>query len=148
MSLDKNLSGFQVEYEIKESPFGLGIFAKQFIPKGALIWKYHRGVNVNSYKSIDEVKVRLSQLSKDEQEFFMSHVYLYDGYMNEILDDGKMWNHSESPNTGQSIQDLQSTFAIRDIEPGEELLDDYGVYEYPDWFVELVLQSVAINCRA
>jgi uncharacterized protein len=130
-------AGFQIAYEVKESPYGLGIFSKQFIPKGTLIWKYKRDTNVVSYRTVDEVRARLGQLSKEGQNFFMSHVYLYDGYMNEILDDGRMWNHSEAPNTGQSIDDVQSSYAIRDIQDGEELLDDYGVYEYPDWFVEL-----------
>ena len=131
-------AGFQVAYEVKESPYGQGVFSKQFILKGTLIWKYKRGTNVTSYRTVEEVRARLGQLSKEEQEFFMSHVYLYDGYMNEILDDGRMWNHSETPDTGQSMDDVQSTYAIRDIQEGEELLDDYGVYEYPDWFVELV----------
>ena len=29
------------------------------------------------------------------------------------------------------------SYAIRDIAVGEELLDDYGFYEFPDWFVAL-----------
>lgn len=131
----------QIEYEVKESGIagcGLGLFARQFIPKGTLIWKYKPGVNVRCYRSLEETRRHLSELSSvDEQAFFMSHVYLYDGCMNEILDDGKYWNHSETPNTGQNLADLDSSYAIRDIEEGEELLDDYGCYEYPDWYVEL-----------
>ena len=49
----------------------------------------------------------------------MSHIYIYDGSINEILDDGMRWNHSESPNTGQRLEDLESSYAIRDIEDGE-----------------------------
>ena len=130
----------QIEYEVRESSpeLGLGLFTKQFIPKGGLIWKYERGVNVLSYGSSDEVKDRLNQMSSDEQYFFMSHIYIFDGCVNEILDDAKMWNHSENPNTGYGVSgDWNSSYAIRDIEPGEELLDDYGIYEYPSWFLEL-----------
>jgi len=128
-------AGFQVAYEVKESPYGFGLFAGEFVAKGTLIWKYDSGVNVRTYKNLDDINVRLAELSVEEQEFFMSHVYLFDGVMNEILDDGKMWNHSESPNTGSGSgddpnADWYSSYAIRDIQAGEELFDDYGCYEY------------------
>lgn len=90
-------AGFQIEFEIKQSSIspeiGLGIFTKQFIPTGSLIWKYERGVNISSYRNKDEAKLKLEKLDPKEQDFFMSHVYLFDGVMNEILDDGKFWNH-------------------------------------------------------
>ena len=55
------------------------------------------------------------------------HVFLVDGKVNEILDDGCMWNHSEDPNTYSGFQgDWDSSYARRDIQIGEELLDDYG----------------------
>ena len=63
-----------------------------------------------------------------------------DGQVNEILDDGGMWNHSESPNTGygpNADSDVLSSYAIRDIKKGEELFEDYGSYKHPDWFVNL-----------
>ena len=134
------MAGFRIQYEVKESSpdIGLGLFSKEFIPKGAIIWKYERGTNVLSYNGYEEAKARLAELSADEQKFWMEHVYLFDGYVNEILDDARLWNHSESPNTGYGSEgDWQSSYAIRDIEAGEELLDDYGIYEYPQWFVEL-----------
>jgi hypothetical protein len=36
---------------------------------------------------------------------------------------------------------LESTYATRDIDIGEELFDDYGYYDYPEWFVELVCKK-------
>ena len=30
-----------------------------------------------------------------------------------------------------------SSYALRDLVPGEELLDDYGSYEYPAWLTIL-----------
>ena len=134
-------SGFRVEYEVKECKHGLGLFAKQFIASGTLICmlycsflyqircadlilsflsgKYERGVNVRTYSTQEEVIARLQELSWDERKFFVSHVYIYDGRVNEILDDGMRWNHSESPNTGQNLEDLESSYAIRDIQEGE-----------------------------
>ena len=53
------------------------------------------------------------------------------------LDDANYWNHSDKPNTNSDGEDRMSTYAARDIEAGEELLDDYDTYEYPQWFVDL-----------
>ena len=96
-SVETTAPGFQIDFEVKLSKIspevGLGIFTKQFIPNGSLIWKYCRGSNVVSYSNKDEVKCKLKKLSLQECEFFMSHVYLFDGAMNEILDSGKYWNH-------------------------------------------------------
>ena len=133
--------GFQIEYEIKlvSADMGNGIFSKQFVPKGALIWKYDNspGGNVKSYSGYEETRKRLQELSVEDQNFFISHVYLFDNVVNEIIDDGKFWNHSENPNSGFGPSDYNSSFATRDIYPGDELVDDYGIYEYPEWFVEL-----------
>ena len=91
-------AGFQIDYEVKSSTVcpevgGLGVFTKQFIPKGGIIWRYSRGTNVLSYRTKDEVKCKLEKLDQADREFFISHAYLFDGVMNEILDDGKYWNH-------------------------------------------------------
>ena len=89
------MAGFQIPYEIKESQYGgRGLFATARIPIGTCVWQYVRDVNVKSYTSLDEIKSRMAEFSSDaERYFFISHVYLFDGVMNEILDDGKMWNH-------------------------------------------------------
>lgn len=107
------------------------------------------GCNVLSFRGEAEARARLVEIgalhgSKDAaasraaQEFWMDHVYMFDGQLNEILDDGKMWNHSETPCTGLPPAGagycFESSYAIRDIKAGEELLDDYGLYEYPAWY--------------
>ena len=44
----------------------------------------------------------------------------------------------DTPNTCSGyLDDWDSTYASRDIQCGEELLDDYGAYEYPQWFLDL-----------
>ena len=100
-------SGFQIEYDIRTSSLGeevgQGIFTKQFIPRGTLIWKYCPGINVKSYHSKDEVKAKLEELDVVAREFFVSHVYLYDGKVNEILDDAKFWNHVSNFNQLYSV---------------------------------------------
>lgn len=136
--------GFQVSCSIRESSvpgIGQGVFAEEFIPAGTLVWKYARGINVHIYRDASEVRQRLSELEPQDQRFFMTHVYMVGGVLNEILDDARMWNHSDAPNTGYgpdgADSDFFSSYASRDIEAGEELFDDYGRYEYPAYFVEL-----------
>ena len=71
--------------------------------------------------------------SDTERVNFLDHAYANKGKVVEILDDGKLWNHNEKPNTGFG-EDPESTYAIKDIKKGDEMLDDYGYYESIPWF--------------
>lgn len=124
----------QVSYELKPSSIaGLGLFAKERIAKGALLWKYGPE-SVRTYANADEVRAELARRSDDAIIHFLEHAYCWDGHVCEILDDGRFWNHSKAPNTGTLDEDPASSFALRDIEPGEELLDDYSQHDMLDWF--------------
>ena len=47
------------------------------------------------YKDNETVLVHLDNLETLEgKKFFLSHIYIFGGVVNEILDDGKIWNHS------------------------------------------------------
>lgn len=121
-SFEKLPAGFQVDFEVRLSnispEIGLGIFTKQFIPNGSLIWKYSRGSNVISYANEQEVKTKLEKLNQHECEFFMSHVYLFDGFMNEILDSGKYWNHVRNLKVFKWNKQCSATFH------GKSFVDD------------------------
>jgi SET domain-containing protein len=95
-----SILGFNVKYEIKSSTYGgKGIFAKESIPKNSLIWKHclHRNVKIFDKKS---AYIKLHSLPLYDEKFeWISHVYMFEGVLIEILDDGKYWNHSEDPNT-------------------------------------------------
>jgi hypothetical protein len=105
-----------------------------------LLWKYKRGVNVRAFKGQKEVSAFLKTLESDEKRSdWLIHQYHDNGWCNEILDDGGYWNHSDTPNTGGGA-DLWSSYAIRDIKKGEELLDDYGMYEWPSWLQKLCVK--------
>jgi hypothetical protein len=128
--------GFHVAYDVRPSPLGgQGLFAAQLIPQHSLIWKYAPGRNVVEYRGAEAVHAHVASLpSQEARRDWLAHVYACDGAVVEILDDGRWWNHSGTPNTGSGVGgDWDSTYALRDIHAGEELLDDYGVYEYPDW---------------
>ena len=62
-----------------------------------------------------------------------------------------MWNHSKTVhNTGNhpnpALHDGVSTYALRDIEAGEEFLDNYQLYATLAWFEELCRQHEAVSC--
>ena len=134
--------GIQVPYILGKSKFGLGIFVQQDIPKGSLVWKYKRGVNVSSFKGPKEVRAFLSTLpSKKAKGLWLDYTYHLNGYLNDIKDDGVYWNHSSTNPTTQlnypGKKDKNSGYAARDIKKGEEMFEDYGVYEWPQWLLDI-----------
>jgi hypothetical protein len=134
-------AGFHVGYAIKDGEFGQGLYATHFIPAGTLMWKYQSGargaanVNVWSYTTEEEARARLAEATPEQAAYIMDHVYMFDGRLNEITDDGKLWNHSETPNTGLPPKGEQycfeSTYSIKDIQAGEEFLVRGGAARLP-----------------
>ena len=106
---------------------GLGLFADQFIPKGTTLWKFTPGLDLKFTKAQIQSFPELAQqhlktygwLSKKSQ------MYCY------AIDNGKYFNHSKTPNSLSAYYDDEEelvTKAIRDIEIGEEITDDYKTY--------------------
>ena len=138
-------AGFQIKYKIADSGIhGLGIITEEDIPEGTLIWKYMQGVNIRTYDGEEAVRKHLESLPSDKaRQDWLTVVYLDFGVINEHLDEGDYWNHSNNPNTASyssilgSESDIRSSYAIRDIKKGEELLEDYGINEWPQWLTNL-----------
>lgn len=119
---DSQKPGFHIKYELKASNVGgVGLFATENIKKDSLIWKYCAHCNIRVFYTEKSVRDHLNSLQSSEAKYeWISHVYAADGYLNEITDDGKYWNHSEEPNTVSGVNgDWDSTFAKRDILAGE-----------------------------
>ena len=130
---DSQKPGFHIAYDVKQSPMGgIGLFARNDILKDSLIWKFCVGCNIKVFYDEKEVREHLSLLHTAEEKYdWISHVYASDGYVNEICDDGKYWNHSETPNTASGVNnDWDSTFAKRDIKAGEVCLNRKKGIEY------------------
>ena len=107
---------------------GLGLFADQFIPKGTVIWKFTPGFDLKFTK--EEIK----GLPNEVREYIKTYGWLSQksGKHCFASDNGKYFNHSESPNCLSAYYDNEEeviTKAIKDIEKGEELTDDYGTFE-------------------
>ena len=77
-------SGFKFKYEIKECQYGLGLFAAEDIPKGEVIWHFNPPHNVRTFRNAEEIEAHLAKCTHEEAQFFMSHVYMFDGVVNEV----------------------------------------------------------------
>ncbi len=115
---------------------GLGVVATKFIPKGTIVY------------TIDpfDVKIPLdSPLLKDTRyrEIITRYGYITgpEGYIIG-WDHSKYVNHSCSPNTISTGWGFE--IAIRDIQPGEEIVDEYGLFNIES---DLACACGAPGCR-
>lgn len=148
-------AGFVAEYELRKSEVaGIGIFATAPIPRGALIWRAdERSVSKHTAASLMS---RIAALSAAEGVDLLEHIYTWGGEAIEIVGDGKFWNHSRAKqNTGchpdgngDGRGDGVSSYALRDIEAGEELLDDYAAYDLLPWFEQICTKHGAQSCTS
>jgi SET domain-containing protein len=106
---------------------GLGVFAAEPIAKGAAVWRFTPGLDLELEPSFVEA-----------QPFLLRERLLHYGYIDRRLkkyvlccDDARFLNHSSEP---VLIQDLSVERhgidrAVRDIGVGEELTVDYEAFE-------------------
>ncbi len=118
-----------VKTKIKESKIhGIGLFADEFIKKGTVIWRFTPGFDIKFTEEQilsfpDLVQIYLSKYTWKSKK---SGLYCF------CTDDGKFFNHSDNQNCFSeylSDEDESQVFAIRDIEIGEELTDNYSSFE-------------------
>ena len=145
--LQPGIAGYQVAYKVSNCEYGKGIFAEEDIMKGALIWKYKRGINVRSFKGEKETQAHLAKLPSDNaRKYWLMHMFHYGGYCNEILDDNNLSNHSTDPNSAPTNPDDPiSDYAIKNIKKGEQILVDYSTFEWPHWLIKLMEKHGAID---
>jgi len=118
-----------VKTKVAPSPIhGLGLFANEFIPAGTVIWKFTPEFDqsftpeqvLNFPEIVQVYLVRYGSLSKKSGRYLL------------CADAGNYFNHSDEPNCKSEYQDDEPevvTRALRDIEAGEELTDDYSNFE-------------------
>lgn len=97
---------------------GHGVVATKFIPAGTITWaldKLDREFSPADFKKLDPLY----------QNILETYTYRNkDGNLVLCWDNGRFVNHSFKSNCMSTAYDFE--IAIRDIEPGEELTDDYG----------------------
>lgn len=118
-----------IKTKIQQSSIhGIGLFADQFIPKGTAIWRYTPGFDQRFTREQilgfpDLIQAYLYRYSWKSAK---SGLYCFSS------DNGKYFNHSEDPNVLSSYVDGEEevlTIAIRDIQAGEEITDNYNSFE-------------------
>ncbi|HUR24898.1 MAG TPA: SET domain-containing protein-lysine N-methyltransferase [Candidatus Thermoplasmatota archaeon] len=104
---------------------GLGLHAVEPIAKGSLVWDYDAPIDQTIPVS------DLPNLQPWVRKYIAIYGYREDDHIILCGDDARYFNHSKTPNcrSGHGTQ----TLAIRDIEVGEELTDDYEQFDddYP-----------------
>lgn len=105
---------------LEKSPIhGFGVFAADFIPKGAKVWEFHP---VFDLVFSEEEFERLPPSVKQEIEI---HLYQPEpqGKLYYESTMGKYMNHSREPNV--DFSEIGCGWATRDIHQGDELTCDY-----------------------
>jgi SET domain-containing protein len=111
-----------VDVYLEKSPIqGIGVFAKNHIASGTLIWKldprFDRIIEVEVYESqTGPVKSYLDRYAYPDRRNANCIVF--------EADDARYMNHADEPNCDVSAP--EESYALRDIAPGEELTCDYN----------------------
>ena len=97
---------------------GYGVVAKEFIPKGTITWvldKLDREFTPSELENMEPIY----------KDIFETYAYKNNkGNFVLCWDNGRYVNHSFNSNCLTTAYNFE--LAIRDIQPGEQLTDDYG----------------------
>jgi SET domain-containing protein len=145
-------SGICYLYSVKKTDDkGLGVFAREAIKKGSVVWRHIPGL----YVVYDEhsFKAMIEKMSHAEVVYELTHCFGladFPGCMIRLLDDGALINHSSNANlvtnnsapanaslnvnsrdyldkvTKALLDDRYALVATRDIEIGEEYTNNYS----------------------
>jgi len=120
---------------------GLGLFAKKFIPKSTMLWHARPQdvliITKDQFLTLD-TSYKSSSI-KDYIHYLLTYSY-YDRELDAIifcLDNSRFINHSFNANSGIS-EDESSFIAVaqNDIQPGEEITEDYSKYTVCTWLLK------------
>ncbi|WP_158600297.1 SET domain-containing protein [Fibrisoma montanum] len=124
---------------VQLTPKGLGLFAKKRFLRGEILW------------IIDDIDLKMPLLAHqalDPLQQQKLNIYCYLDYQHRVIvpwDEGKYVNHSCAPNSTGLLEYDNISIALRTIEPGEEIVEDY--YCYYGHFETFTCKCGAPNCR-
>lgn len=107
----------------KSNIHGIGVFAEEFVSKGTVIYKYLEGFDI-IYS--DEQYIKLPEHIRD---YILHYGYYSKDEGGYVLcgDDGRFVNHSTDPNI--QMYNRTDTIAIKDINIGDEITEDYYFFD-------------------
>jgi len=112
-----------IDTELKPSPLhGLGVFVKAPLKKGDLIWRFDARMDrVHTPAEVASLPEHIQRYLKIYSTWHeQTGLYVLCG------DNGRFFNHSDTPNTVSNAISFGEDHAARDIEAGEELTSDYS----------------------
>ena len=116
---------FVVEtYLDKSEGKGIGVFSKNFIKKGELIWEFKPGLDIKIHVN------DLPNLNGVHTETIDKYFWKEGDYLFSSCDLSIFQNHSDNPNSVVFTENQM--IASRDINEGEEILCNYK--EFDDLF--------------
>lgn len=116
---------------------GTGLFADQFIPKGTTTWEWDPTMDISL--DVDFVE----SLPSIQKEYLLYYMYL-DQEINKLIlcsDNQRYINHSKNTNIDSTPR---RDVANRDIQPGEEFLCDYNLFDNT-YFKRIGLDETTLN---
>jgi hypothetical protein len=117
---------------------GYGVFATQFIPKGSITY-------VKDCLEISVSPGDYEQLAAEMQEAVEKYSYIDErGHRIVSWDFGKYVNHCCQCNTISTGYGFE--LAIRDIQPGEQITDEYGIFNL-QYYMDLRCGEAGCRCR-
>ena len=115
-----------VKTELRASSVhGLGVFAAEFIPAGTVVWEFQPDFD---FRVSEESVATLPEIARAK---LLHYSAKWGGGYVISADDARFLNHSEDANL-KTMDDPDCDVAIRDINIGEELFEDYT--EFDDTF--------------
>jgi hypothetical protein len=121
--------GWLIDYEVRPSAVhGFGVFARQHIRRGQRVWQFDETMHASG-------PAELGMLPRDQLELALKGGYFHpvSDRLVWYFDDMKFINHGDPPDCNVGLLewtplDDDHSMALRDIEPGEELLEDYEFF--------------------
>jgi hypothetical protein len=163
-------TGFRCQYSVEKSEDkGLGVFAREPIKKGSIVWRHVSGL----YVVYDErsFKAKIEKMSSADVIYELTHVFGLADFPDcliRILDDGVLINHSSDANlimnisapasisldvnsrtylhgvTMALLDDRYALMATRDIERGEEFTTDYSADLADPTFYDVLYEQYGV----
>jgi len=118
----------KVNTRLDRSPIqGMGLYAAEFIPKGTVVWEFASEIDTVYHHA----KLR-SLCDQNLRTFLFIYTYYSRGLGGYVLcgDHARFVNHNEEANL--YCDDRERCIAARDIAEGEEITDNYFLYDHPE----------------
>ena len=110
------------ETELRQSPIhGIGVFLLEPVKAGQLLWRFDSRIDrIYSEAEVASLPVRM-------QHYIETYSTWHEGLKVWILcgDNGRHFNHSDTPNTISHGIGFGDDVALRDLPAGAELTSDY-----------------------